>query len=120
MIILNDKRFNNEEFKLIKTKEEISNTNKIPLFIFKEYDLDLYNYCKNNKIEYAVEVNTIKDFIFISNLEAKYAICSNLELAKNLQKIADNYLIETKVILKSSINEIEKLALLGIDGIFVI
>jgi hypothetical protein len=63
---------------------------------------------------------SIKEFIFIHNLNAKYAFCNDLEIAKNLQKIADNYLSDTKVIIKAPLKKIEKIALLEIDGIFVI
>ena len=53
-------------------------------------------------------------------MNAKYAFCNDLEIAKNLQKIADNYLSDTKVIIKSSLKKIEQIALLEIDGIFVV
>ena len=122
MIILNDSRFNNEIFYYINNLADISNSpnNSTIIFKYNEDKLKLYKFCQTNNISYSVEINSIQQFIFISNLSAKYAICTELNLAKKLQKIADNYLTETKVILKSTIDKIEKIALNEIDGIFVI
>ena len=122
MIILNDNRFSDEKFFFTKTIDKIktSSNNSTIIFKFDEQNLEFYKFCYQNNIDFAVEIISIKEFIFISNLKAKYALCDNMDLAIQLQKIADNYLLETKVILKSSINDIEKIALNEIDGIFVI
>jgi hypothetical protein len=122
VIILNDKRFNNEIFFKAFSKEDIKNSpnNSTIIFEFDENDIDLYNFCKNSNIEYGVEISSITEFIFITNLDAKYAFCNDIKFAKNLQKLADNYLTQTKVIVKSSIKNIEKIALAEIDGIFVL
>jgi len=122
MIILNDKRFSEEKFFEVNNKNDIENSpnNSTIIFKYNEDNISLYKFCQNNNIEYVVEITSIKEFIFIHNLGAKYAFCDDIELAKNLQKIADNYLTETKVIIKAPIKKIEKIALLEIDGIFVI
>jgi hypothetical protein len=88
MIILNDKRFSDEKFFEIKTKEDIQNSknNSTLLFQYNEQDIELYKFCQKNNIPYAVEITSITEFIFINNLDAKYAFCSDLEIAKNLQK----------------------------------
>jgi len=121
MIILNDNRFSDEIFEYVSTKEDIQNSsnNSTLIFDYKESDLDLYKFCNQNDIPYGVEISSIKELIYISNLGAKYAIC-DFEVAKNLQKIADNYLIMTKIIVKSHISNIENIAQSEIDGIFVI
>jgi len=122
MIILNDSRFSDEIFFNAKNLEDIKNSPNNSTIIFKYYenDLKLYKFCHKNNIYFGVEINSIEQFIFISNLGAKYAFCNDINLAIKLQKIADNYLLETKVILKSTIKEIETIALNEIDGIFVI
>jgi hypothetical protein len=122
MIILNDKRFSDEKFYQVKTKKEIENSdnNSTLLFQYDEKDIELYKFCQTNNIPYAVEITSIKEFIFIHNLNAKYAFCNDLEIAKNLQKIADNYLSDTKVIIKAPLKKIEKIAIFEIDGIFMI
>jgi len=122
MIILNDKRFSDEKFCEVKNRIDIENSenNSTLLFQYNEDDINLYKFCQKNGVEFAVEITSITEFIFIHNLGAKYAFCDDIELAKNLQKIADNYLSETKIIIKAPIKKIEKLAILEIDGIFVI
>ncbi len=121
MIILNDSRFSDEVFYEAKNLDDIKNSpnNSTILFKYNENDLDLYKFCQKNNIRYGVEIDSIKELIFISNLNATYATCNNLNLAKNLQKIADNYLLETKIVIKSYIKNIEEIALNEIDAIFI-
>ena len=122
MIILNDKRFSDEKFFYAKTLEDISNSpnNSTIIFKYNEDDIKLYKFCQTNNISYGVEIDSIKEFIFIINLNAKYTFCNNIELASTIQKIADNYLTQTKVIIKTSFELLEKAVLHEIDGIFVI
>ena len=119
MIILN-KPFSYEKFLKVKTVEDIKNSssNSTLMFDFNESDLTIFEYCKNNCIPYGVNINSIKKLIFISNLNAKYAFSDNIENAKTFQKIANEYLLDTKIIfLINSFEEIEQIALLGIDGV---
>jgi len=122
MIILNDKRFSDEKFFYAKTLEDISNSpnNSTIIFKYNEDDIKLYKFCQTNNISYGVEIDSIKEFIFIINLNAKYTFCNSIELASTIQKIADNYLTQTKVIIKTSFELLEKAVLHAIDGIFVI
>jgi len=122
MIILNDKRFSEEKFCKVKNQNDIENSknNSTLIFEYNEDDINLYKFCQKNNIAYGVEITSITEFIFIHNLGAKYAFCEDIELSKNLQKIADNYLSDTKVIVKAPLKKLEKIALLEIDGIFVI
>jgi hypothetical protein len=121
MIILNDSRFSDEIFFYATSLEDISNAQNNSTIIFKysETDLNIYKFCKKNNIPYAVEINSLKELIFISNLDAKYALCE-LNIASELQKFADNYLTNTKIIVKSHISNIEILAKQEIDGIFIL
>jgi nicotinate-nucleotide pyrophosphorylase len=122
MIILNDNRFNDETFYKVSNIEEILSSSKNSTIIFKynKADINLYKFCKEHNIEFAVEINSVEEFIFLINLNAKYALVDNLKLAKTLQKLADNYLTQTKIIVKSSIKNIENIAMNEIDGIFVL
>ena len=64
-----------------------------------------------------VYVKSIKEAIYASNFNAKYIICEN-ELAKKLQKIADNYMYDSKILaIIDSNEELEQVAKLEIDGI---
>ena len=118
MIILNDERFSDEKFYKVTSKDINSPNNSTLIFEYNEKDIALYKYCHKNSIPYGVIINNIKEFIFILNTNAKYAFCKSLELAKNLQKIADNYLTETKIILiTQNYDTIEEIVLSEIDGI---
>jgi len=120
MIILNDIRFSDEIFYNANSIQDIKNSpnNSTIIFKYNENDLDIYKFCKTNNIEYGVEIYSLKELIFIYNLDAKYAFCE-FNIASSLQKFADNYLINTKIIVKSHISKIEEIAQQEIDGIFV-
>ena len=119
MIILN-KPFSYENFEKVKNIEDIKHTksNSTLIFEYSENSLNIFEFCKQNDIPYGVNINSIKELIFISNLNAKYSFVDNIEKAKIFQKIANEYLLDTKIILWiNSFEEIEKIALLGIDGV---
>ena len=122
MIILNDKRFSEERFCNVKNLEEIENSpnNSTLIFQYSENDIPLYQFCKKNGVPYGVKISSIQEFVFIHNLNGKYVFIDDLDLGKTLQKLADNYLSDTKIIMETSLKKIEKMALLEIDGIFVI
>jgi len=111
MLILN-KPFSNEEFYKVKTLEDIKNSpaNSTLIFDYCESSLTLFEFCKNNEIPYGVNINSIKELIFISNLKAKYAFVDNLEKAKEFQKIAIILLVE-------NFDKIEEITKFTIDGI---
>jgi len=119
MLILN-KPFCDEKFIKINSLEEIENTPNNSTLIF-EYDdslIETFKFCKDNEISYGVIINNVKELIFIANLNAKYAFSNNLENAKLFQKIAENYLLDTKIIfLADSLDLIENLIKYEIDGI---
>ena len=119
MIIL-EPPFCEEKFQKVTTLEEIKTTkpNSTLIFDYCDSSIEVYNFCKINDIPYGVKINTIKELIFISNLNAKYAFADNIENAKFFQKIANEYLLDTKIILFiDSLDDIEQIALLGIDGV---
>ena len=119
MIIL-EPPFCEEKFQNVTTLEEIKTTkpNSTLIFDYCDSSIEVYNFCKINDIPYGVKINTIKGLIFISNLNAKYAFADNIENAKIFQKIANEYLLDTKIILFiDSLEDIEKIAPLGIDGV---
>ena len=97
MLIL-EKPFSNEEFTFAKNLEDIKNKKGTLIFEFCNSSIELYNFCKINDIEYGVIVNNKVELIFISNLGAKYAFCDTISKAKEFQKIAEDYLLDTKII----------------------
>ena len=121
MLIFGSKYIDSPKFVKVSTVEEINQTtpNDILLIDFKA-PFELAKYCKENSLTYAIEAKSALDAIYATNLNAAFAI-ANIELAQTLQKLADNYLWDMKILAKiNNEEEIEKVALLGIDGAILI
>lgn len=74
-------------------------------------------HCMTNEIPFAVKLASIKDAIIAANLGAAYVLC-DINNAQNIQKIANEYLWTTRIIVPiDDENEIESIALKGIDGV---
>jgi hypothetical protein len=116
MILIGDKLVPFEDIFFIKNIKEIKNTkaNSTVLFDFNE---EILIYCYKNELASAVIVNSIKEAIYCNNLNVKYII-SEKELAIELQKVADNYMYDSKILaIIDSNEELEQVAKLEIDGI---
>ena len=115
-----EKPFCDEEFFEVATLEDIKNSPKNSTLIFKYRDssIELYNFCKINNIPYGVIISDIKEMIFCINLNAKYVFCDTIEKGKVFQKIADDYLTDTKVVLLvENFDTIGEIAKHNIDAI---
>ena len=118
MLIL-EKPFCDETFFKCTSLEDIKNSpsNSTLIFYYCDNSLELFKFCKNNNISYGVIINSIKELIFVSNLKAKYVFTDIEKKAVEFQKIANEYLLDTKIVyLSKSFEEIEKIAKLGIDA----
>lgn len=82
---------------------------------FKENDLFFYG---TTEVPLAVRVNNVREFVLIANTKARYAI-AGYELARELQKLADHYLYDIKVLAEAKADDLEQIAQAGIDGILV-
>jgi hypothetical protein len=79
--------------------------------------IDLAKHCRDNSLSFAVTVNTLKEAIFANALGADF-ILAQYEQAIDIQKIADEYLFESKIlVLVNSEREIETMAHFAIDGV---
>ena len=115
MIILGDKNLPYENISFISSIEEIINTKANSTLLFL-YDLELLKYSYENELSSAVIVTSIKDAIYSNNLNAKYII-SEKHLAIQIQKIADNYMYDSKnLVIINSNEEFEQIAKAQIDG----
>jgi len=116
MILFNHPLIESENFYPVNSIEEISQThsNSIVRFTFSNANVKLLRYCTENGVRTAVEVENITEAILASNLEATYILVTE-ESATNIQKVAETYLFDAKIIAFS--NDIEKMALLGVDGL---
>ena len=116
MILIGDKIVPFGDFFNISSINEIKNTKANSLISFR-YNENLLTYSYENDLYYAVVISSIKEAIYANNLNARYIICQK-ELAKDIQKIADNYMFDSKVlaVIQTS-DEIEEIAKNEIDGI---
>lgn len=116
MILIGDKIVPYEDISNILLIEDIKNTkaNSCISFVYNE---EILSYTYKNNISSAVIITSIKEAIYANSLNAKYIICEK-QLAKQLQKIAENYMFDSKVLaIISSNDEFEEIALAEIDGI---
>lgn len=115
MIILGDKNLPYENISFVSSIEEIVNTKANSTLLFF-YNLELLKYSYENELSSAVIVTSIKDAIYSNNLNAKYII-SESDLATQIQKIADNYMYDSKnLVIINSNEEFEQTAKAQIDG----
>lgn len=116
MILIGDKNIPYENIFKIDSIENIVNTPSNSTIIF-EYKQELMHYCNKNSLKYAVLVTDLKEAIYANALDAKYIICQK-ELAKKIQKVADNYMFDAKVLaVISSNDEFNEIIDNEIDGI---
>jgi len=99
--------------------DSISNTpaSSIIHIEFKEENLDIINHANLNQVQTSICCKTLRELVYASALDASFIVISK-ELAVDATKIANDYLFDAKVlVLIEEENEIEELALLGIDGV---
>lgn len=78
---------------------------------------DIATHCKSNELSYAIKVHNIEQLVLFSNLAPTFII-AEIKYAKAFQHIIEHYLLDCKLlcIIESS-KAIEKMALLGVDGV---
>ena len=121
MLIFGHRFIPSESFYHISNIDDISNTppSSTIYLAFDESNLDIIKYANENSIEMALLVKNTTGLIYASSLKARYIIVEK-EMAKTAQNIAENYLFDAKILVKiDSENEIEEIALLGIDGVLL-
>ncbi len=106
------------DFYKIKTIEDIKNTPSNSILLF-DFNKEIMKFCKENDIKYAVIVSSILEAILANNLNATFIII-NKKIAKKIQEIANEYLFDSKILVKIVFEwEIETFAKLGIDGVLL-
>ena len=79
--------------------------------------LSLAYYCRDNKLSYVLNINSLKEAMFANLLEATYLLTTP-SIAKELMPIAQHYLFDTQVIAKiDDESEIEVMARFGVDAV---
>ena len=116
MLLIGDKLIPFTDIFNISSIDEIKNTKANALISFR-YNENILTYSYKNDLDYVVVISSIKEAIYANSLNAKYIVCQK-NLAKDIQKIADNYMFDSKILaLISTDDEIEEIALNEIDGI---
>ena len=116
MIIIGDKLVPFEDIQYIQNAENIKDTKANSTIIFN-YDEKVLKYCYENELSLAVIVTSIKEAIYCNSLNVKYII-SEKELDKEIQKIADNYMYDSKnLAIIDSNEEFEEIVENEIDGV---
>ncbi len=119
MLLFGHRFIESENFYHIFDTEDVSKTppsSKIYLE-YSEKNLDIIRYLQKNSVVFALNVHNIADIIYSAALGAQY-LTVNKKLAKTAQNIAENYLFDAKILVHiEDEDEIEELALLGIDGV---
>lgn len=116
MIIIGDNFVPFENISFISTIDDIKDTKANSTLIFF-YDAELLKYSYENDLSSAVIVTSITEAIYCNSLNAKYII-SDKHLAIQIQKIADNYMYDSKnLVIISSNEEFEHIVKDEIDGV---
>ena len=119
MLIFGHRFIPSDSFYHVQDIESISNTppSSIIHVEFNENNLDIISHASLNQIQTSICAKDITQIIYASSFEASYIVVHS-ELAKSAQQIANEYLFDSKIlVLIEDEEEIEELALLGIDGV---
>ncbi|KIM11042.1 MAG: hypothetical protein KU37_08025 [Sulfuricurvum sp. PC08-66] len=77
---------------------------------------DVIEHCALNRIAFALGVKNVREAVYAHNYGASYIITTRI-IAPLIQKIAENYMFDAKVLVWiEREEEIEEVANLGIDG----
>lgn len=99
--------------------DSISNTppSSVIHIEFSEQNLDIIQHTTINHIATSIYCKTLTQIIYAASLGASFIVLKK-DLAKDAQKIANEYLYDAKIlVLIEDEDEIENLALHGIDGV---
>ena len=117
MLVFNHPHIPAPRFIAISSLENIKNTPPNSIVWF-DFDFSLLQFCQQNSIHCAVNIKNIQEAIYANALGATYLVCK-MPLAKEVQKIAENYLFDAKVIALIDERLINKAIESGIDGVFL-
>jgi nicotinate-nucleotide pyrophosphorylase len=119
MRIIGHQWIESPQFITIYAKEDIANTQANSILLFNDLSsmIDEIRYCFKEGLAFGLRVDNLNDALLAYNLNAKYLIVIP-KLAKELQKIAQQYLFDTQILVEiNSAKKIEKYAQMGIDGV---
>ena len=116
MILIGDTNIPYEKITKIDSIKDILSTQPNSTVLFS-FNFEILKYTQLHNINSAVIVDSIKDIVYANSLESRYIIVDE-NIAKQAQKIADNYMFDSKILVNiSDENEIERMAIDEIDGV---
>lgn len=116
MIVIGDTNIEYETLEKITSIADISSTSSNSTVLF-DFDFPLLKYTKKNNINTAIIVKDLKEVIYASTFDVRYIIV-NKNIAKQAQNIANNYMLDSKILVIIERNkEIVENALDEIDGV---
>lgn len=117
MIIIGHNALQYPKFRAIKNISDIDKTLANEIVFFSD-DFELAKHCNACEVAYAVEIKRIVDLLIYANLGAKYILIRSKKFAQICQKIANEYFLDTKILLVIKDDKgIESAAKKGIDGV---
>ncbi len=122
MLILNHPSLESLNILTINSKEQIAKTLPSDFLVLIcdtfTQTLSLARFCCDNTLTYASLVNSVKEALLLVNLNVRFLLCKEIDLAKTLQNLAETYLFDAKILLCiQEEEEIETIAKYGIDGV---
>jgi hypothetical protein len=99
--------------------EDIAKTSREDILLLEplSVSIELAKHCQKNNLRFAPTITSIKEALLANALGADYIFCQ-FEQAIVAQKIANEYLFDTKIlVLVDEERGIETIARFGIDGV---
>jgi hypothetical protein len=119
MYIYGHRFIQSNNFYHIPNIDAIQNTppNSTIYLDFSEDNLEIINHAISNEVILALGAVNVTEIIYAASLGASFIVVPK-ELSKTAQNIANNYLFDAKILIHiTDENEIEELAILGVDGV---
>ncbi len=119
MIIIGHQYIDSPPFFRVKILHTIEQTLANSVIVIENlYEkMDIIEFAKRNNLLFAIEIESLKEALLAQALGSSYVIC-DLDLAKEVQVLANEYLWDMKVLVAiSKESELEVVAKAFIDGV---
>lgn len=119
MLLFGHRFIESDSFYHVLDIDSISNTppSSIIHIEFKEENLDIIQHAELNQIKTSLCCKNVTDIIYAESLGASFIVIHK-ELAEVANKLANDYLFDAKIlVLIEDEEDIEELALIGVDGV---
>ncbi len=117
VIIFNHPHIPSPTFVRVDSTSQIANIAAKDVVWF-DFDFEMLRFCQRHDIRCAVDIQELTQAVFANALGATFLVCE-LSLAKEVQKVADHYLFDSKVIATISEDRLKEAIEAGIDGVLL-